>query len=316
MSLLRVRLCSRIPVLWLIAILLIPCFSSAEEFKVFTSDEYGFTMKYPASWVKIDKPQGNYYVVFQAPELIDNFRSRIHVAAHSPVKDSLEVFKQELRSGITELQGKPSSGKEKQNVQILDEGDFKSEVPGAYYFFIQAYEEKLKIWMDIVIVFLKNEQTLLRISCLAPSQSMENFYQIFNNVLVSVKFVAGGGTPGQTSTPQLGPAQTPAPSQPQVQPAPPATVSPQPQRQVTPPATVTPLIQRQPGPPSTAPVPLQPPSTPQSMRPEPQPSPGMAPSQVQSSPTTGQGQPSPPPPRTAPRGPLKAPEGPATGIVN
>ena len=157
------------------------------------------------------------------------------MAAHSPVKDSLEVFKQELRSGITELQGKPSSGKEKQNVQILDEGDFKCEVPGAYYFFIQAYEEKLKIWMDIVIVFLKNEQTLLRISCLAPSQSMENFYQIFNNVSVSVKFVAGGGTPGQTSTPQLGPAQTPAPSQPQVQPAPPATVSPQPQRQVTPP---------------------------------------------------------------------------------
>lgn len=158
------------------------------DFKTFTSDEYGFSMKYPATWVKMDKPQGNYYVVFQDPDLTDNFRAKIHVAAHKPVKDQLNVFLQELRNGITDLQKGTGTAKEKQEVRILDEGEFKSEVPGAYYFFIQAYENTPKIWMDIVIVFFKFDQTLVRVSCLAPSKGMEKFHQLFNEVLVSVRF--------------------------------------------------------------------------------------------------------------------------------
>jgi hypothetical protein len=294
----------RIQVLGMITILfLIPASSSAEDFKIFTSDEYGFTMKYPSSWVKIDRPQGNYYVVFQAPELVDNFRSRIHVAAHSPVKDSLEVFKQELRSGISELQGKSGAAKEKQTVQILEEGDFKCEVPGAYYFFIQAYEDKIKIWMDIIIVFFKNDQTLLRISCLAPSQSMEKFHQTFNSVLVSVNFLPGPASQGQPA--QQPPVRVPPPpsaTQPQAQPTmPPAGVAPPPKQAVEPP-----VGQSQPQ--VTAP--------PQSMRPQAQPAP--APSTTETQPVAPAGpavQPS-PAPKPGPRGPSRAPEGPATGIVN
>lgn len=300
-----VAVCARMQMFGMLALLfLLPVISSAEDLKVFTSDEYGFTMKYPASWVKIDKPQGNYYVVFQAPELVDNFRSRIHVAAHSPVKDSLEVFKQELRSGISELQGKSSTPKEKQTVQILEEGDFKCDVPGAYYFFIQAYEDKIKIWMDIIIVFFKNDQTLLRISCLAPSQSMEKFHQIFNNVLVSVKFTQSPAT--QTQPPQQPPARvSPPPSgaaQPQLQPTmPPAGVG----------ATPKPTAE----PPGGQPQPQVAPP-PQTMKPQAQPAP--APTATQTQPPAPAGpaaQPS-PAPRPAPRGPSRTPEGPATGIVN
>jgi hypothetical protein len=189
----------------------IPAVSSAEEYKTFTSEDYGFVMKYPATWVKVE-PKGSYYLVFQAPDLVDNFRARIHVAAHKPVKDPISVFLQELRNGIADLQKK--GGKQGQEVRIMDEGEFKCDVPGAYYFFIQALDEKLKIWMDIVIVFYKHEQTLVRISCLAPSQSMERFQEMFNNVLVSVKFGEA-----QPAAPQA--ARPPAPAQPQVRPAPP-----------------------------------------------------------------------------------------------
>jgi hypothetical protein len=150
-------------------VLVAPVIPGLEDYSIFASQEYSFTIKYPKDWVKIDRPQGNYYVVFQAPTLLDNFRPRIHIAAHSPVKDSLEVFKQELRSGIRELQEKSGAPKERQPVQILEERKFECEVPGAYYFFTQAFEDKLKVWMDIVIVLYKYNDTLLRISCLCPS---------------------------------------------------------------------------------------------------------------------------------------------------
>lgn len=285
-------------------VILLPAISSAQEFLVFKSEEYGFTMKYPSTWVKIDKPQGNYYVVFQAPELTDNFRSRIHVAAHAPVKDPLDVFKQELRNGISELQGKPPTTKEKQKIQILDEGNFKCEVPGAYYFFIQAYEDKLSMWMDIVIVFYKHEDTLLRVSCLAPSQSMEKFHGIFNSVLTSIRFSQQASSPAQTTTPSA-PAPPPTGTAPTA-PAQPPAVAPQPPRQVAPPAAT-------PAPPPQVQQPPQQPETPaksegQQVQPVPPPAPPST--------TAPQGQPTPPSPRPGPRGPARTPEGPPTGIVN
>ncbi|MFH0959910.1 MAG: hypothetical protein V1897_14540 [Pseudomonadota bacterium] len=198
----------------------IPGLTFGADFKSFTSDEFGFSMKFPSTWVKIDKPQGNYYVVFQDPDLTDNFRAKIHVAAHKPVKDQLNVFLQELRNGITDLQKGTGTAKEKQEVRILDEGEFKSEVPGAYYFFIQAYENTPKIWMDIIIVFFKSDQTLVRVSCLAPSKSMEKFHQIFNEVLLSVGFnqtspvgeqkVSPNGTVVPTGQSQAAPTSPPS----------------------------------------------------------------------------------------------------------
>ncbi len=275
MNLTRINSFSRI--LLLITVFIVPAVCHGEEFKVFTSEEYGFSMKYPATWVKTE-PRGNYYVVFQAPDLVDNFRNRVHVAAHKPVKDPLEVFLKELRNGITDLQKQST---DKQQVRILDEGEFKSEVPGAYYFFIQAYDNKLKIWMDIVIVFYKQDQTLLRISCLAPSQSMEKFQPIFNEVLVSVKFSsheASGTVPSQQRPPEM------------IQP---------------------------PAPPAMQPVPLPPPRQPV----QPSVIPESAPEQPRRpSPETRFEQPTQPAPapvpRPGPRGPLREPEGPSTGIVN
>jgi len=252
--------------------------SWAEEYKDFVSEEYGFTIKYPASWVKIDKPKGNYYVVFQSPDLIDSFRPRVHIAAHKPVKDPINVFLQEMRNGIQDLQKKGATPKDKQQVRILDEGEFKCEVPGAYYFFIQALEEKLKIWMDIVIVFYKSDQTLLRISCLAPTQHMEQFHQVFNDMLVSVKFTAPEAekaAPPATPVPPPPPAVAPKPA-PTI-PAPGVPTTPQPR--MVPPATAAPTVpEARPQPPST----MQPPSA----------------------------------PRPGPRGPAREPERPATGIVN
>jgi hypothetical protein len=182
--------------------------------------------------VKLDKPRGNYYVVFQAPDLMMNFRNRIHVACHRPVKDPLKVFLEEFRNGIKTLQEQSKSrGSEDEEVRILDEGEFVGNVPGAYYFFIQALDDKLKIWMDIVIVFYKHEDTLLRISCLAPSKGMEQMQSIYNQVLVSVNFQTQQ-QPGATTSPaavppptpgETGPAPAPTPTTPgvtQTQPAP------------------------------------------------------------------------------------------------
>ncbi|MGB6064801.1 MAG: hypothetical protein WBG50_08325 [Desulfomonilaceae bacterium] len=300
----RIGFSWRIPLFLAVAILVIPAITSAEEYKVFTSEEYGFTMKYPASWVKIDRPKGNYYVVFQAPDLTEGFRNRIHVAAHRPVKDPLNVFLKELRNGIKDLQ-KRSGPKAKQEVRIVDEGEFKCDVPGAYYFYIQALENKLKIWMDIVIVFYKSDQTLLRISCLAPSKDMEKFHDIFNTVLVSVKFT-GAKAGVMPSAPQAVPAPAPGAPPTEVQPTPPTTGPVRPQVQPAPPSAVSPLPQTAPSP-GVIPHPQSPP-TPPSEAP-------------QSGPTVQQEQPTrqlqpPPSPRHGPRAPVREPEKPATGIVN
>ncbi|MBI5249591.1 MAG: hypothetical protein HY912_08860 [Desulfomonile tiedjei] len=290
MNLPRINFFARI--LLMITVFVAPAVCHGEDFKVFTSEEYGFTMKYPATWVKVE-PKGNYYVVFQAPDLTDNFRNRIHVAAHKPVKDPLEVFLKELRNGIADLQ--KGSGKKTQEVRIIDEGEFKCEVPGAYYFFIQAFDDKLRIWMDIVIVFFKQDQTLLRISCLAPSQSMEKFQSTFNEVLVSIKFASQGAS-GGAPLPQrpLETIQPPAPTT--MQPVPP----PPPRPQTTYPPTQTPQPPVQPGMiPESAPEQPRRPSP--EMRLEQQPAPQVQPAPV---------------PRPGPRGPLRGPEGPSTGIVN
>ncbi len=71
-------------------------------------------MEYPKDWVKIDKPKGNYYAVFQASDLADGFRNRILVAAHKPVKDPLDVYLQEFRTGIKDLQKKPGQMKRRE----------------------------------------------------------------------------------------------------------------------------------------------------------------------------------------------------------
>jgi hypothetical protein len=276
MNLFKGRL--KLTVLMSVTILLfaLPWISRAEEYKTFVSEEFGFTMQYPASWVKIEKPKGNYYVIFQSPNLTDNFRNRIHVAAHKPVKDPLNVYLQEFRNGIADLQKQAggAAARDKQEVKLIDEGEFKSEVPGAYYFFIQAYENNLKVWMDIVIVYYKNEQTLLRVSCLAPSSVMEKSQPLFNDILVSVKF-APEGTPSST---QPGPGTLPAP----------------------PPVT---------SPPQTRPTPA--PAAPREMRPSLE---RREPS-VQVQPTPPSQQPA-PAPRPGPRGPVGGPERPGTGIVD
>ncbi|MEJ2717068.1 MAG: hypothetical protein P8182_08000 [Deltaproteobacteria bacterium] len=226
----------------IVAFTMVPLLVEAQEVKTVTSKEFGFTMKYPASWVKIDNPKGNYYVVFQAPDLTENFRSRIHVAAHRPVKDPLKVFLQEMRNGIKDLQKKSGAqSKKKQTVRILQEGEFKCDVPGAYFFFIQALEDKLKIWMDIVIVFYKHDDTLLRVSCLAPSKVMEKYHQLFNDVLVSVKFLPEAGPAARPSKPSAVPPPSPGTVQPQMRPAQPQMRPAQPQmRPAQPPSAVQP----------------------------------------------------------------------------
>lgn len=303
MNLPRTGFSCRILLMVIIAGLAIPAVSSAEEYKSFTSEEYGFVMKYPGSWVKVE-PKGSYYLVFQAPDLVENFRARIHIAAHKPVKDPISVFLQELRNGIADLQKK--GGKQGQEVRIMDEGEFACDVPGAYYFFIQALDEKLKIWMDIVIVFYKYEQTLVRISCLAPSQSMERFQEMFNNVLISVKFGAPQQPAPQTSRPPAPPA--PATTQQQIQPAVPAPA---------PPAKP----QVRPAPPTPGTLPSWP-----AVRPSPSAPPPGTEDEPDSEEPAGVTQPERPvrqvPPAPVPRsggprgGPSREPERPATGIVN
>ncbi len=269
--------------------LVLPSVSLGEDFKVFTSEEYGFTMKYPATWVKVEPK--NYYLVFQAPETVDGVRSRIHVAAHKPVKDKLNVFLQELRTGIADLQKKGGS----KAAQIIDESEFKSEVPGAYYFFLQSFD---KVWQDVVLVFYKHDQTLLRISCLTASKNMEKLQPLFNEVLTSVRFV-------DTSQPQpAAPAapQAPKPAEQRIQQqAPPPAAPAQPAVRPTQPATpgqVAPSTQ-QPGP--AGPTQEAEPEADEEIQPQPP-----APKPVQPA----------KPVKPAPRGPLRGPDRPGTGIVN
>lgn len=212
-------------------IIVVLAFSSsvfAQDFKSFTSDEFGFSMRFPGTWFKNDQPKGSYYVVFTAPDLADNVRARINVAAHKPVKDPMSAYLNDFRKGIADLQ------KEKQEVKIIDEGEFKSESPGSYYFFIRTYETNLKAWLDIVIVYFKNDQTLVRVSCIAPSSQMEKFHQTFNEVLLSVKFTADSGVSARPQQPAPAPQPSVQQPAPQVQPVQPRT--PQTQTQSGPPS--------------------------------------------------------------------------------
>ncbi len=273
-----------------------PDFASAQSFKTFYSEEYDFTMKFPADWVKVE-PKGNYYIVFQAPDLIDNFRSRINVSAHKPVKDPLNVLLQEFRTGVAELQKK--GPKETQEVKIVDEGEFKSEIPGSYYFFIQALDSKLKVWMDIVVVYYKWDQTLVRVSCLAPSGAMERLQPMFNEVLVSLR--VGQGQTSSGAKPQSAPAITEKPAAPSVQS--PAVG----QSQTRPaPAPSVPAPSTRPAP-TTSPAPSAP-AVPTDAE-------GEADEDIQTQTSGRQIQPA-PAPKPGPRGPAREPERPATGIVN
>lgn len=266
---------------------LVPNICCAQDFKTFTSEDYGFVMKYPGTWVKAEP--GNYYLVFQSPELIDGIRGRIHVSAHKPVKDNVSVFIQELRNGLADIQKK--GGKEQ--VRILDEGDFKSEVPGSYFFFIQAYEPKDKVWMDIVIVFYKHDQTLVRISCLAPSSAMEKMQGIYNEVLTSVKFVD-----------QAAPAPAPAPA--------PRQPAPGVMQQPAAPPMPAPSVRPAPSPAQT--MPSVRPAQPSAPAPAPAEPEAEADEEVAPAPPPRQVQPA-PAPRPGPRGPSRESDKPATGIV-
>lgn len=292
MKLLRVGMSFRLPALVAIAILFVPAFSGAEEYSIFNSEKFGFSMKYPSTWNKVDEPKANYYVVFMAPEMKDGFRSRINVAAHKPTTGALTEFLQEFRNAIKRLE-KNQSGSKKQQAKMLDEGAFKCDVPGAYYFFIEAYENVQKLSLGIVIVYYKHKDTLLRISCLAPSKNIEHFHKIFNDVLVSVKF-----TPTAAAAPAgpAPPAPAPTGAQPTEQPAPAEPPAAAPRSAA--PAPSAPAVQAQPTTPTQTPSPATREPQPTQVRPAP---PERRPA---------------PPPRTGPRGPARAPERPATGIVN
>ncbi len=186
----------RVLVGFLLAILLAgyPSAGVTEQFRAFRSDEYDFAMKYPGDWIMNDRPEENYYVVFEAPELIGNFRCRIHVAVHAPVEESLGDVVQEVRKGIDDLKDKSGTREGEKGVQILDEGPFKCGVPGAYFIYLRVYDTSLKTWMGTIIVFYQYKETLLRVSCLAPSRFIESHHRMFNDVLLSVNFGAQVGT--------------------------------------------------------------------------------------------------------------------------
>jgi PsbP-like protein len=295
MDLSRMGLRAGIFLLAIIVGLAIPVVSSAEELANFTSKEYGFVMKYPSTWVKVE-PSGSYYLVFQNPDLVNKFRPRIHIAAHKPVRDPISVFVKELRNGITDL-------KKRDKVKIIEEGKFNCDVPGAYYFYLQALNDKPKVWMDIVIVFYKHDKTLVRISCLAPSQSMERFQQLFNDVLTSVKFVGAQQPAAPASQSPTEVQSVPGTGEGQVQPAAPA-----PQVKPEPP---TPSVL--PGTPSAKPAPST--SLPGIGNPAHTEKPTVVPKPGSPSEYSPMKQPTANPigPRT---GPGREPEAPATGIVN
>jgi len=286
-----------VSVIVLAGIIAIPLLAFGQKYRIFSSEEYGFSMKYPDTWVKIDNPPGNYYVVFQAPDKIEGYRNRIQVAAHRPVKDPTEVFLQEMRNGVKEMQ-KSSAGQkpEQLRVRIVDEGEFKCDVPGAYYFVIQAFEDKENIWLDIVVVFYKYDKTLLRVSCLAPPKSMERYHKIFNDVLVSVRFQPTSEATAEPPKPS--PVPPPAPGTPSAAPRPERTT------EAPAPATQPPAPMVRPGQPA-APAPGV--AAPRTLSP--------AAPQVE---TVAPGTPTEPAPggRPVPRGPLRQPtRPPSTGIV-
>jgi hypothetical protein len=277
MTLLRVGLVLRGVIVLLLTLMVMPLAVNAEQYSVFQSEEYGFSMKYPTNWVRIDDPKGNYYKVFQTPEPIGKVRARINVAAHKPVKAAIEVFLNEFRTAVKDLETKSGSAGAPQKVKQLDEGKFDCDVPGAHFFFIEALEEKAKVMMNVIIVFYKHQDVLLRVSCLAPADRIQDFHQMFNDVLLSVKFTAAG-TGKSSPAPITGTSQPQAPAQPTMQRPRPATPT---------------------APSSTNATPTGPTTTPR------------GPTMTTVGPTSPPSGPTPP----TPSGPARRPKAPGTGIV-
>jgi hypothetical protein len=183
--------------------------------------------------------------------------------------------------------------KEKEQVEILEDAKF-GEGPGAHYFWVRAFEKEMKIWVGIIIVLYKNEQTLVMISCLAPfpttmtkDQFMEQYVPVFNPVLLSVKFT--GPSAPATQVPGSQPAPSPVPTIPQPRSGPETPLQ-------------SPAVQApQPPAPAPAPAPMTPPPAPT----------------VQPQPPAATTQPAPAPRPTGPRGgPRPGQDRPSTGIVN
>ena len=281
MTLLRVGLMLTGVIVLLLALVAMPAAVNAQQYGLFQSEEYGFSMKYPANWIRIDDPKGNYYKVFQTPEPVGKVRSRINVAAHKPVKASIEVFLNEFRTAVKDLESKSGNVGAPQKVKQLDEGKFECDVPGAHFFFIEALEEKAKVMMNVVIVFYKQKDVLLRVSCLAPSDRIQDYHQIFNDVLLSVSFKAAQPSP----PPITGTSQQPTPATPPAMKKPPA------------PAPTTPS--------ATPPASTGPTSTP------------AGPTTSTVGPTSTPVGPTTPPagPTSTPTGPARRPRAPGTGIV-
>ncbi len=297
MNLPRMRFSTRVSLLVVIAILLIPVFSSAQEFRQFVSEEYGFTMLYPSTWDVINKPKGPYYKQFRAPDTGEGFRPRIHVAVASPAPQTLDEYVKQWRNGVLEKREK-----EKEQVDIVEDDKF-GEGAGAHYFWVRAFEKEQKIWIGILIVLYKHEQTLVMISCLAHwpttmtnEQFMEQYVPVFNPVLLSVKFTGPPAPAAQTPGSQPAPLPVPTAPQPPIKPEAqiqtPAVQAPQP------PAPQPPAVQ--------APQPAAPQQYQQPPAPTVQPQPPVTPTQ-----------PTPAPKPSGPRGaPRPGPERPSTGIVN
>lgn len=280
-------------------IVLVALPAASQELKSYTNEEFGFGMKYPGTWVKIDQPKGAYTAVFQDPNLVDNYRPKIHVAAIKGAKDRLEKYLEETRNGIKDLE-KQSVPAEQQSVQLLYEGGFKSDVPGAYFFFLKALEERPRIWVNVIIVFYKFGETLVRISCLAPESAMDQFHGVFNKVLLSLNFEPSAAAQAAPPRPTAVPPPSPgAPARPGPYVQPPAETTPRPEATpVAPQVRPTPAPGTiQPGPPAAVPPEGAPPAT--------QVRPGQPPATQEQAPA----------PRAPARGPLRKPQPPATGIV-
>jgi hypothetical protein len=252
MKLLRVGLILMGVTALLSALAVGPSEVDAQPYSLFHSDKYGFSMKYPANWVVLDDMEGgNYYKVFQAADPVGKVRPRINVAVHKPVKASIEVFLNEFRTAVKDLESKSGNSSGPKKVRLLDEGKFDCDVPGAYYFFIEALEEKVKQMMNVIIVFYKNEDVLLRVSCIAQNDKVEQFHNTFNDVLLSINF-----KPVQAQTTPASPAPITQPTERPTAPVPgPQTVAPTGQPAAPPtPTTAAPPIRTPTSPTMTAPA--------------------------------------------------------------
>ncbi len=245
----------------LLAVVANPAPVGAQKYNEFYSEEYGFSMKYPATWVKLDEPKGGYYKVFQTPEpVVGKARVQINVAAHKPVNASIDVFLNEFRNAVKDLQEKSNNapGSPKQ-VRQLHEDKYDCDVPGAYYFYIEAFDEQAATMMRVVIVFYKHEDTLVRLSCLAPATHMDQFRPAFTDVLQSVTFKGA-----QAATPAPGPSvESVQPTRPSAVRPPAPAPAPSPGPAVRPVEREPRAVEQQVGPPPAAPTPSPAPKGPQ-----------------------------------------------------